>query len=110
MSDQQPPRSREEVRALLRSVRREIRDAKISQGQLTPQTMREMEIWRAGLAERFGLTDPEPSTTAVDSPETPDGSRDLTPTPRARRRRRQPHGTGLGPRPPEDAPPPVDAA
>jgi hypothetical protein len=110
MSDQQPPRSREEARALLRSIRREIRDAKIRQGRLTPQTMREMEIWRAGIAERFGLPDPEPSTTTVDSPGTPDGSRDLTLTPRARRRRRQPRGTGLGHRPPEDSPPPGGVA
>lgn len=42
---------------LLRQLKREQRDEKIRAGRVAPRTYRETEIWRAGIAERFGLDD-----------------------------------------------------
>lgn len=105
-------RTPEEIRALLRQLKRQQRDEKIRAGRMAPRTLRELPIWRAGLAERFGLDDQDhtadPSTEAPERAEAASWPRDTTEPPRARRRRHQAHGTVLGHRPPDDQPP--DAA
>ena len=50
-------RTREELRAELATWRREQRGAKLRAGKAKPQTMREIEIFHAGIVERFGLVD-----------------------------------------------------
>lgn len=55
------PRERLALRAERRAMLREVRDEKIRTGRLTPQTHREMRLWRAGLAERFPANDERPN-------------------------------------------------
>lgn len=57
MTTDRPPRSLAELRAELREFEREKRDRKLRRGRAYPRTMRETEIFLAGIAERH----PEPA-------------------------------------------------
>lgn len=61
MTNQRTP---DEIRALLRQLKREERDGKVRAGRVAPRTYRETAIWRAGVAERFGLDDQAASDDA----------------------------------------------
>jgi single-strand DNA-binding protein len=52
MSRRRPPPMPAEQTAYLRQLRRALRDDEIRRGKRRPRSMREMEIWRDGMAER----------------------------------------------------------